>query len=188
MPKPIYVRAFIAGYDTSQTGGFDPDDGTVSVYFPYTQYENKTNNFDLNRLKKTLMHELAHAVDYMNSYYTTKARRVIPSTIPEKDRKVINKVNPYIYDILYRLWNDSEMNAQQITITEDLISSIKEGIEALKSLDPRHEVFSILRQVVPTTRENISDTRFKVWFISNSEKRLNKLISKKNKNDARLSN
>lgn len=133
------------------------------------------------------MHELTHAVDYMNSYYTTKARRVIPSTIPEKDRKVINKVNQYIYDILYRLWNDSEMNAQQITITEDLISSIKEGIEALKSLDPKHEVFSILRQVVPTTRENISDTRFKVWLISNSEKRLNKLISKKNKNDAHLS-
>ena len=185
-PKPIYIRVFIVGYDTNQTGGFDPNDHAVSVYFSFKQYNSHSNNFDFNRLKKTLMHELTHAVDYMNDYYTTKARRVITNALPEKDRALIRSVSPYIYDVLYRLWNDSELNAQQITIDDNLISAINDGIDALKKINADHNIFSLLRNVVPPTRENISDSRFKTWFITNSEKRLNNLLSKKKKNDYRL--
>ena len=184
--KPIYIRAFIVGYETNQTGGFDPRDKSVSVYFSFKQYAQCANNFDLNRLKKTLTHELTHAVDYMNSYYTTKARRVIPMTLSEKDRKMMNDISPYIYDVLYRLWNDSEMNAQQITINDLQINALRDGIDALKKTDPNHEVFSMLRKILPPTREHISDNRFKTWFVANSENRFKKLLSKKSKNDLKL--
>lgn len=185
--KPIYIRAFIVGYETNQTGGFDPSDKSVSVYFSFKQYDQHSNNFDLGRLKKTLMHELTHAVDYMNSYYITKARRVIPMVLPEKDRKMMNIISPYIYDVLYRLWNDSEMNAQQITINDLQINALYDGIDSLKKTDADHEVFSMLRNILPPTREHISSNRFKAWFISNSEKRLNKLLSNKKKNDNKIS-
>ncbi len=184
--KPVYIRVFIVGYDTNQTGGFDPNDHVISIYFSFKQYNSRSNNFNFNRLKKTLMHELTHAVDYMNDYYTTKARRVIPNALPEKDRILMRNVSPYIYDILYRLWNDSELNAQQITIDDNLITAVREGIDALKKTNADHDVFVLLRRIVPPTRENISDSRFKTWFIANSEKRLNNLLSKKKKNDTKI--
>lgn len=187
-PNPIYVRVFIVAYGTNQTGGFSPRDKAVSVYFSYKQYNKGINNFNIERLKKTLMHELTHAVDYMNDYYTKSARSVIPNLLPEKDLKLLNSISPYVYDVLYRLWNDSEINAQQITITNELITAIEKGIYSLKQTDCNNEVFSVLKQVIPSSREKISNERFKRWFIDNSNKRLKKLINKKTKNDYLLNN
>lgn len=189
-PKSVWVKCLILDYETDTTGGFDKQDLCIRIYFSLPQFKSKKNNYNINRLKQTIMHEFTHASDYMNNnYYNSKASRsVIPSLLPEKDLKLLNSISPYVYDVLYRLWNDSEINAQQITITNELITAIEKGIYSLKQTDCNNEVFSVLKQVIPSSREKISNERFKRWFIDNSNKRLKKLINKKTKNDYLLNN
>lgn len=198
LPSPISVKGIILDINTNQTGGFDTFDHCLRIYFSQPQFNKKINNYDMERLKQTLFHELTHAYDYSNMYYRTKAQSFIPSNLSTSDKKEINELNPYIFDVLYRLWNDSELNAQQITITPDLVDAIKDGIDFLKKTNPDHNIFSTIQNILSSFRNKIfnskhdyskwSNAKFKTWFINNSEKRLNKLLDKKLKNDYLLNN
>ena len=152
----------------------------------------------MDKLKQTLFHEFTHAYDALNHYYRTKAQSFTPSSLSLTDKKEINNFNPYIFDILYRLWNDSELNAQQITITQDIIEAIKDGFNSLKQSPSTHPIFNTIKNILSSYSatyynkkhdySNMSDDKFKTWFINNSEKRLNKLLDKKLKNDYLLNN
>lgn len=190
------VLACVVDYDTNQTGGLDVNSFVIRVYFSLPQFSSKKNNYNLERLKRTLMHEITHLHDMLlknnNSYYYNgKSQNFKMSDLNDSEKDVIVGLNPHIMDILYRLWNDSEMNAQQITITHELVSAIRDGIQTLRFTDCDCEVFDVIKEVLSRGRyynskhdyRRMSCDRFKRWFIENSEKRLKKILDKKQKND-----
>lgn len=195
------VLGCIVDYDTDKTGGLDLNSYVIRVYFSLPQYSSKKNNYDLKRLKKTLMHEITHLHDMLLKnnncyYYYSKSQNFKMSDLLDSEKDVIVGTNPHILDILYRLWNDSELNAQQITITSDLISAIRDGLKTLEYIDCSNDVFDVIKEVLSRGRyynsshdyRRMSSVRFKRWFIENSEKRLKKLLVKKQKNDYLLGN
>lgn len=174
---PIEIRGNIVSVDTNQIGGYDVTNKCVNVYFSLPQYIEMKNNYDFSSVLNVILHELIHVRDMNLEYYQTRSRLFISRDITKKDLKTINKVNSHIYDVLYRLWSDTELNAQPYTITHSVIKAIEDGIESLNNSDSNDSIYKVIKKIISYThnRNNMSNSRFKSWFIKNSYKRLNTL-------------
>ena len=188
----IMIYVYILDYDLNQTGGYIPDTGAIKLYFSLPQFNSKKNNYNRDRFRKTLLHELTHANDYFIDYYNHKvSHQYTHNNLSYDDRSIIENSNKGIFDLLYRLWNDSELNAQQITITDDLVKQLKDTISYLKTVSLDSGLFGAIKRALSYNKYynrkhdymSWSDYKFKKWFITNSEKRLESLLYRKRKND-----
>ena len=174
MELPYCIHGNIVCAETNQVGSYDLSNRCINIYFSLKQFGEMKNNYDCDSMITVILHELVHAVDLDNYYYRSNARLFVSSDLSKNDLDLIVSLNPHIYDVLYRLWSDTELNAQPYTITDEVIEAIKDGVSSLESLRQDHTIYNVIQDIISHDRNN----NFKKWFIRCSYKRLHTLLKR----------